>query len=56
MNSKLMKQYESEKIQAEIAKLMAETVKISRESVLLPFTVGAAVTLVIVAVVKVFMS
>ncbi len=58
-----------DKIQAEIAKLMAETAKINaeyqsypivieklrRETVMYPFIVGASVTLAIVAVVKLFL-
>ena len=44
-----------EKIQAEIAKLIAETAKINRENVFYPSIVGATVTLAIVAVVKLFL-
>ena len=44
-----------EKIRAEISKMIAETSKINRENAFYPFIVGATVTLVMVAVVKVFL-
>ncbi len=44
-----------EKIQAEIAKLIAETSKINSENRWYPAIVGASVTLALVAIVKVFL-
>lgn len=44
-----------DKIQAEIAKLIAETSKINSENKWYPMIVGASVTLAIVAVVKLFL-
>jgi len=44
-----------DKINAEITKLLAETAKINRENVYYPLVVGASVTLVIVALVKMFL-
>lgn len=44
-----------EKIQAEIAKLIAETSKINRENVYYPVIVTATATLALVAVVKLFL-
>lgn len=44
-----------EKIQAEIAKLIAETSKINNENKWYPAIVGATVTLAIVAIVKIFL-
>ncbi len=44
-----------DKIQAEIAKLIAETSKINKENQWYLLIVGASVTLAIVAVVKVFL-
>jgi hypothetical protein len=41
-----------EKVQAEIAKLIAETSKINSENRWYPAIVGASVTLVLVAIVK----
>lgn len=46
---------EIEKIRAEISKMMAETTRISKESVYYPLVVGSGVTLAIVAVVKIFL-
>ena len=45
-----------DKIQAEIAKLMAQTAKINRENVFYPMIVASTATLAIVAVVKLFLS
>ncbi|GLO70331.1 hypothetical protein MACH17_18480 [Phaeobacter inhibens] len=47
---------EKAETQARIAKLMAETAKINRETVLYPLVVGASITLAIVAVVKIFLT
>ncbi|MFV1626846.1 hypothetical protein VWY34_14225 [Phaeobacter sp. JH20_02] len=47
---------ENAETQARIAKLMAETAKINRETVLYPLVVGASITLAIVAVVKIFLT
>jgi len=44
-----------DKINAEITKLLAETAKINRENVYYPLVVGASITLVIVALVKMFL-
>lgn len=44
-----------DKIQAEIAKLIAETAKINRENIFYPVIVTATATLAIVAVVKIFL-
>jgi len=44
-----------DKIQAEIAKLIAETSKINSENKWYPLIVGASATLAIVAVVKMFL-
>ena len=44
-----------DKIQAEIAKLMAETSKINSENKWYPLIVGASATLAIVAIVKIFL-
>jgi hypothetical protein len=44
-----------DKIQAEIAKLMAETSKINSGNKWYPLIVGASATLAIVAVVKIFL-
>ena len=44
-----------DKIQAEIAKLIAETSKINRENKWYPVIVGASATLAIVAVAKIFL-
>ena len=44
-----------DKIQAEIAKLIAETSKINSENKWYPVIVGASATLAIVAVVKLFL-
>lgn len=44
-----------DKIQAEIAKLIAETSKINSENKWYPLIVGASATLAIVAVVKIFL-
>ena len=44
-----------DKIQAEIAKLIAETSKINNENKWYPAIVGATITLAIVAVVKIFL-
>lgn len=44
-----------EKVQAEIAKLMAETAKINGENRYYYLIVGATATLAIVAVVKIFL-
>jgi len=46
---------DNQKVYANIARLIAETEKISRENVFYPFIVGATVTLVMVAVLKVFL-
>ncbi|MEE9271803.1 MAG: hypothetical protein V3U57_00815 [Robiginitomaculum sp.] len=43
------------KIQAEIAKLMAETAKINSENRWYPLIVGSTATLAIVAIVKMFL-
>jgi hypothetical protein len=51
-----MKQIESDKISAEVSKLIAETSKINRENVYYPLVVGATVTLAIVGVVKLFLT
>ncbi len=45
-----------EKTQAEIAKLMAETAKLNRETLLYPIVVTATLTLALVGVVKLFLS
>ncbi len=45
-----------DKIQAEIAKLLAETAKINRENLFYPIIVTATATLAIVAIVKLFLS
>lgn len=50
-----VKDYELEKLRAEISKLMAETAKIQRENAYYPLIVGASVTLAIVAIVKIFL-
>lgn len=58
MNTKTATQAEldqHDKIQAEIAKLMAETSKINSENRWYPVVVGASATLAIVAVVKIFL-
>ncbi len=44
-----------DKIQAEIAKLIAETSKINRENQWYPLIVGSTATLAIVAIVKLFL-
>ncbi len=46
---------DTEKIRAEISRLIAETSKINRENAFYPFMVGATVTLAMVAVVKLFL-
>ena len=45
----------TEKIHAEIAKLIAETSKINRETSYYPLIVGAIITLAIVAIAKLFL-
>ncbi len=48
-------QLSSEKIQVEIAKLIAETSKINSENRFYPFIVGSTVTIAIIAIVKIFL-
>jgi len=50
-----MAQLNQDKVSAEIAKLMAETVKINSENRWYPFVVGSGVTLAVVAIVKIFL-
>lgn len=50
-----MSELEISKINAEIAKLMAETNKINNENRYYPLVVGASLTLAIVAIVKIFL-
>lgn len=50
-----MNQANLKKVDAEIAKLLAETSKINRENVYYPLVVGSGITLAIVAVVKIFL-
>lgn len=54
MTVKVNEQDQHDRIQAEIAKLIAETSKINSENKWYPLIVGATATLVIVAVVKIF--
>jgi hypothetical protein len=44
-----------DKIQAEIAKMLAETAKLNRENTYYPLIVGATITLAIVGLVKTFL-
>ncbi len=55
MNTTKIEELSHDKIQAEIAKLMAETSKINAENRWYPAIVGATVTLAIVAVVKLYL-
>lgn len=57
MSTKQENEYQDQhdKIQAEIAKLIAETSKINNENRWYPMIVGASATLAIVAVVKLFL-
>jgi len=50
-----MSELEISKINAEIAKLMAETNKINNENRYYSLVVGASLTLAIVAIVKIFL-
>lgn len=44
----------TQETQARIAKLMAETAKLNRETVLYPLVVGSGATLAIIGIVKIF--
>ena len=46
---------QNRKVDAEIAKLMAETAKINSENKFYPLVVGSGATLAIVAIVKLFL-
>lgn len=55
VKSTTMDQSQHQKVEAEIAKLIAETAKINGENRYYPLIVGATATLAIVAVVKMFL-
>ena len=50
-----MSELEISKINAEIAKLMAETNKLNNENRYYPLVIGSTITLAIIAIVKLFL-
>ena len=55
MTETTREQSDHEKVNAEIAKLIAETAKINRESQWYPVIISSTATLAIVAIVKLFL-